>query len=95
MLRVLKPGGTAIVLEFSKPTVFPVKQVYHFYFKRICPLVGKLFSKDERAYSYLNESVAAFPAGKDFLDILTRLGFKNCEARPVSFGIATIYKGEK
>ncbi len=95
MLRVLKPGGTAIILEFSRPSVFPVKQVYHFYFKWVCPLVGKLFSKDKRAYSYLNESVAAFPAGKDFLSIMTRLGYADCEATPLSFGIATIYKGKK
>jgi demethylmenaquinone methyltransferase/2-methoxy-6-polyprenyl-1,4-benzoquinol methylase len=95
MLRVLKPGGTAIILEFSRPVVFPVKQVYYFYFKWVCPLVGKLLSKDKRAYSYLNESVAAFPAGQDFLKIMARLGFNSCEATPVSFGIATIYKGKK
>jgi demethylmenaquinone methyltransferase/2-methoxy-6-polyprenyl-1,4-benzoquinol methylase len=95
MLRVLKPGGIAIILEFSRPTIFPVKQVYFLYFKWICPLIGKLFSKDPRAYSYLNESVAAFPAGSDFLDIMTRLGYQSCEATPVSFGIATIYKGKK
>lgn len=95
MLRVVKPGGMLIILEFSKPKKFPVKQVFNFYSKRIIPLLGKSISKDKRAYAYLPESVAAFPEGKDFEQILTQLGYKNVQSRPVSGGIATIYSGIK
>jgi demethylmenaquinone methyltransferase/2-methoxy-6-polyprenyl-1,4-benzoquinol methylase len=95
MLRVLKPGGTAVILEFSKPRVFPVKQLYAFYFKRVCPFAGRLFSKDNRAYTYLNESVVAFPDGSDFLGIMTRIGYRECRQHPLTFGIATIYTGKK
>lgn len=95
MLRVLKPGGTAIVLEFSKPKTFPVKQLYNFYFKAILPTIGKLVSKDKSAYTYLPESVDAFPDGKKFTDILDRLNYKNAQAIPLMFGIATIYKASK
>lgn len=93
--RVLKPGGKAVVLEFSKPKAFPVKQFYHFYFNHVTPLIGKLFSKDHRAYSYLPESVAQFPDGKRFTDILQRVGFKEAIARPQTFGICTLYIATK
>jgi demethylmenaquinone methyltransferase/2-methoxy-6-polyprenyl-1,4-benzoquinol methylase len=95
MLRVLKPGGRAIILEFSKPKGFPVKQVYFFYFRYITPLIGRLFSSDQRAYSYLNESVEAFPDGADFIRILEKLGYRECAFTPLSFGIATIYQAIK
>jgi len=95
MLRVLKPGGKAVVLEFSKPKGFPVKQLYNFYFKYITPGIGKLFSKDSRAYSYLPESVAAFPDGKDFVAMMDRVGFQNTKSRPLTFGICSIYTGIK
>ncbi|WP_199269675.1 bifunctional demethylmenaquinone methyltransferase/2-methoxy-6-polyprenyl-1,4-benzoquinol methylase UbiE [Mucilaginibacter lacusdianchii] len=95
MLRVLKPGGKAVVLEFSKPKVFPVKQLYNFYFKNITPGIGKLFSKDARAYSYLPESVAAFPDGKDFTGLMDKVGFKQTKSRPLAFGICSIYTGIK
>lgn len=95
MLRVIKPGGTAIILEFSKPKKFPVKQFFGFYSKYIIPTIGKLVSKDDAAYEYLPESVAAFPEGKDFLDILEKVGYKNPTATLVSGGIATIYKAVK
>jgi demethylmenaquinone methyltransferase/2-methoxy-6-polyprenyl-1,4-benzoquinol methylase len=95
MLRVLKPGGRAVILEFSKPRVFPVKQIYFFYFRYITPLVGRIFSKDQRAYSYLNESVEAFPDGKDFIRILEKVGYRECTLHPLSFGIATIYQAIK
>jgi demethylmenaquinone methyltransferase/2-methoxy-6-polyprenyl-1,4-benzoquinol methylase len=95
MLRVLKPGGKAVILEFSKPRGFPIKQIYFLYFRYITPLIGRIFSKDQRAYSYLNESVEAFPDGKDFVVILERLGYKECSFRPLSFGIATIYQAIK
>lgn len=93
--RVLKPGGMLAVLEFSKPTTFPIKQLYLFYFKNILPLIGRLLSKDKRAYSYLFESVDAFPYGKDFTDILERNGFKNTKCRPLSLGIASMYLAYK
>jgi demethylmenaquinone methyltransferase/2-methoxy-6-polyprenyl-1,4-benzoquinol methylase len=93
--RVLTPNGTLVVLEFSKPTAFPVKQVYHFYFRYITPLVGKIFSKDNSAYTYLPESVNAFPAGEDFLNVLKKAGFKNTKAISLTFGIASLYVGKK
>ena len=95
MLRVLKPEGTAIILEFSKPKKFPIKQIYNFYFNKILPGIGKLVSKDNAAYTYLPESVDAFPDGKDFTDILTKVGYKNPTAKPLMFGIASIYKATK
>lgn len=95
MLRVLKPGGKAVILEFSKPKVFPVKQAYNVYFKYITPTIGKLFSKDSSAYTYLPESVAAFPDGKDFTALMEKVGFKNTKYRPLTFGICSIYTGIK
>jgi demethylmenaquinone methyltransferase/2-methoxy-6-polyprenyl-1,4-benzoquinol methylase len=95
IFRVLKPGGKAVVLEFSKPRVFPVKQLYNFYFKYITPGIGKLFSKDSRAYSYLPESVEAFPDGKSFVALMDKAGFKNTKNRPLTFGICSIYTGIK
>ena len=93
--RVLKPGGKVVVLEFSKPKVFPVKQLYNFYFNYITPGIGKLFSKDSRAYTYLPESVAAFPDGKTFTALMEKVGFKNTKCRPLAFGICSIYTGIK
>jgi demethylmenaquinone methyltransferase / 2-methoxy-6-polyprenyl-1,4-benzoquinol methylase len=93
--RVLRPGGKAVVLEFSKPRVFPVKQLYNFYFNYVTPGIGKLFSKDARAYAYLPESVAAFPDGADFVALMDKVGFKNTKQRPLAFGICSIYTGVK
>lgn len=93
--RVLKPGGKAVILEFSNPQTFPVKQLYHFYFNRITPFIGKLFSKDSSAYGYLPESVARFPDGKAFTGMLQRVGFQKTECYPQTFGICTIYVGTK
>src|SRR5476651_1523671 len=90
MLRVLKPGGKAVVLEFSKPRAFPVKQLYKLYFNYITPGIGKLFSKDARAYTYLPESVAAFPDGETFIALMDKAGFKNTKCRPLAFGICSI-----
>ena len=95
MLRVLKPGGKAVILEFSKPKRFPIKQIFGFYSRYFIPFFGKRISKDAQAYSYLPESVAAFPEGKDFDDILRKIGYKNIESTLVSGGIATIYAGIK
>lgn len=95
MNRVLKPGGTAVVLEFSKPRMFPMKQLYHFYFKNILPVVGKFVSKDNAAYTYLPESVQAFPDGQDFINIFEEVGFKNTKWHSLTFGISSIYTGRK
>jgi len=95
MYRVLHKGGIVAILEFSKPTSFPIKQLYWFYFKYILPTIGKTFSKDHRAYTYLPESVEEFPYGKSFENILLKIGFINTKIIPVSFGIATIYMAEK
>lgn len=93
--RVLKPGGKTVVLEFSKPRVFPIKQLYNFYFNYITPGIGKLFSKDARAYTYLPESVAAFPDGETFTALMDKVGFKHTKHRPLAFGICSIYTGIK
>lgn len=93
--RVLNPDGMLVILEFSKPIHFPVKQVYNFYFKYVTPFVGKLFSKDSSAYTYLPESVNAFPAGDEFLKILNKAGFKETKAISLTFGIASIYIARK
>ncbi len=93
--RVLRPGGKVVILEFSKPVSFPIKQFYGFYFKFILPTLGKLISKHGRAYTYLPESVMAFPQGKDFCTILGNCGFKNTKAQPLTFGITTLYTGIK
>ena len=95
MLRVLKPNGTAIILEFSKPTTFPIKQIYNFYFNKMLPGIGKLVSKDNSAYTYLPESVNAFPDGEKFIEILTKIGYKKTTSITLMFGIASIYKASK
>ena len=95
MLRVTRSGGKIVILEFSKPKRFPIKQAFGFYSRFIIPFFGKRISKDEKAYAYLPESVAAFPEGKAFTDILSKLGYKQVDATLVSGGIATIYTGIK
>ena len=95
MQRVLRPGGKVAILEFSKPKTFPVKQLYYFYFRYIMPKMGKMVSKDATAYTYLPESVMAFPEGKEFTDIMEKCGFKNAKAQPLTFGITTLYTATK
>lgn len=95
MFRVIKPGGKVCVLEFSKPTGFPVKQIYGFYFKFILPTLGRLVSKDASAYTYLPESVYEFPDGVAFLEKLNEVGFENTRQVKLTFGIASLYLGEK
>ena len=95
ILRVLKPGGKLVVLEFSKPTSAVVKAVYNFYMKVVTPNVGKIFSKNRNAYQYLDESIQQFPQGKNFTNILDNLGYKNTYTKPLSLGICSIYCGEK
>jgi demethylmenaquinone methyltransferase/2-methoxy-6-polyprenyl-1,4-benzoquinol methylase len=95
MYRVLKPGGKAIILEFSQPEKFPMKQMYGLYSKRILPVVGGALSKDKSAYTYLPESVEAFPYGTDFTNLLEQIGYTKTKDTPVTFGIASIYEGTK
>ena len=95
MHRVLNSKGILAVLEFSKPTVFPVNFVYWFYFRAILPLIGRIVSKSRNAYSYLPDSVYAFPHGKEFLNLMDEAGFSNTRQIKLSFGIASIYLGEK
>jgi demethylmenaquinone methyltransferase/2-methoxy-6-polyprenyl-1,4-benzoquinol methylase len=95
ILRVLKPNGTFVILETSVPTKTPYKQGYTFYTKHILPLIGKLFSKDKVAYSYLCESASVFPYGEALNNILRKIGFINAEALPQTFGVATIYTASK
>jgi demethylmenaquinone methyltransferase/2-methoxy-6-polyprenyl-1,4-benzoquinol methylase len=95
MLRVTRSGGRIVILEFSKPKRFPVKHYFAFHSKYIIPFFGKRISKDGRAYAYLPESVAAFPEGKEFTDILCQVGYEKVSAETVSGGIATIYSGFK
>ncbi len=95
MHRVLKPGGKAVILEFSKPRAFPVKQLYNFYFNYITPAIGKIFSKDNSAYKYLPESVAAFPDRERFTGLMEKVGYRETKFRPLAFGICSIYTGIK
>ena len=95
ILRVLKPKGTFVVLETSVPTKFPWKQGYNIHCKYILPTVGKLFSKDRSAYTYLSESAAVFPHGEAFNNILKKIGFIGMENKPQTFGVASIYVATK
>lgn len=95
ILRVLKPNGTFVVLETSVPTKFPWKQGYNIHCKYILPAVGKLFSKDRSAYTYLSESAAVFPHGEAFNNILKKIGFIGMENKPQTFGVASIYVATK
>ncbi len=95
MLRVIKPGGHVAIIEFSQPQKFPIKQIYNFYFNNILPGIGRIVSKDARAYTYLPESVGAFPHGNEFLKVLTKVGYNKVEAIPLTLGIASIYLASK
>jgi demethylmenaquinone methyltransferase/2-methoxy-6-polyprenyl-1,4-benzoquinol methylase len=93
--RVLKPGGKLIVLECSKPSLPVIKNMYNFYMKFITPKVGKLISKNNDAYQYLNNSVQQFPEKKTFIHILNQSGYRHSFYKTLSLGICTIYCGEK
>ncbi len=95
ILRVLKPGGKLVVLEFSRPKAPVMKQLYNVYMKTVAPAMGKLFSKNRNAYKYLDESIKKFPEGKNFTRILDSLGYRNTYCKPQSAGICSIYCGEK
>ncbi|MEX1188060.1 MAG: bifunctional demethylmenaquinone methyltransferase/2-methoxy-6-polyprenyl-1,4-benzoquinol methylase UbiE [Bacteroidia bacterium] len=93
--RVLKPGGKIVVLEFSRPKIVGVKQIYDVYFKYVCPWWGKLVSKDYSAYKYLYESVKAFPEGDAFTAISSGCGFEKMKSKRVTLGIVSLYTGIK
>jgi demethylmenaquinone methyltransferase/2-methoxy-6-polyprenyl-1,4-benzoquinol methylase len=93
--RVIKPEGHIVVLEFSKPATFPMKQLYQFYFRYILPVIGRIVSKDQSAYTYLPESVQAFPDGEQFLMHLKEVGFKSTLCKPLTFGISSLYIASK
>ena len=93
--RVLRPGGRLVVLEFSRPAAFPIKQVYGFYNRFILPTIGKLISGDSGAYTYLPESIAVFPEGEEFLQHLSDVGFSDVSDKRLTFGISSMYVGDK
>jgi len=95
MYRVLDKDGIVIILEPSKPSKFPIKQLYNIYFRHILPLLGKIISKDQKAYTYLTNSVNAFPSNKKFLEKLEEIGFKDCKHIPLTFGIVSLYSAKK
>lgn len=95
MCRVLKPGGMIMVLEFSRPSMFPLKQVYGLYFRQLLPRVGRRVSGDPSAYKYLPESVMSFPDNEKFLSLLTSAGFAGARQKKLTGGIASIYYGFK
>ena len=95
MYRVLRQGGRVYILEFSKPRKFPIKQLYGFYFNHILPILGRMVSKDMSAYTYLPESVGAFPDGPEFLALMELAGFRHVECHQLTFGVASLYSGQK
>lgn len=95
MLRILKSGAYVVILEPTNPTIFPVKQIFNLYFNHVAPLIGRLLSKDHRAYTYLPESVAAFPQGADFVNILQQVGYTNVKHTPLTLGICGMYTAQK
>jgi len=95
ILRVLKPKGSLVVLETSVPTKTPYKQGYIFYTRYILPAIGKVFSKDRSAYTYLSKSASVFPHGRAFNNILDKIGFIGIENKPQTFGVASIYVATK
>ncbi len=95
LLRVLKPGGILVILETSIPARFPIKQGYLVYTNYILPLIGRLFSKDKKAYAYLSKSAMHFPYGEALKEILQGVGYISVEVIPQSMGISTIYRAFK
>jgi len=95
MNRVLRKRGRIVVLEFSKPRAFPIRQIYFSYFRHILPLVGRLISREKQAYQYLPDTVMAFPDGEEFVRILRDAGFSSITDQRLTFGIVSIYCGEK
>ena len=95
MTRVIRKGGMVLVLEFSRPRHFPFRQLYNFYFMNILPVVGRFFSKDDKAYRYLPESVMQFPDNEKFMALMTEAGLHSVRQKRLTLGIASIYTGLK
>lgn len=95
IFRVLKPQGELVVLEFSRPSNKLFRVIYDLYFKSVLPLIGKLFSKHNFAYNYLPQSVLDFPYGENFANMMRTAGFEDIQYKPLTFGIAMVYKGVK
>jgi len=95
MHRVTRPDGQVVILECSQPKSKIIRQLYYFYFLNVLPFIGKLISKDARAYNYLPESAKVFPSGEKFAAILKDIGFKNIKFYPRTFGVCTIYQAIK
>ena len=95
MYRVIKPGGRSLILECSIPASACFRAFYLFYFRHILPRLGALVSGDGYAYRYLNETVETFPHGEAFLALMRQAGFVKVQRDPLTFGIATIYRGER
>ena len=95
MSRVLRPNGHVMILELSTPEHFPMKQLYSIYSKWVIPTIGRLFSKEQSAYSYLPASIKVVPQGKVMTDLLSRVGFSEVQARTLTFGICSLYTGTK
>lgn len=93
--RVLRPGGRAIIMEFSLPKNFIIKAFYLFYFRYLLPFIGNIVSKHKDAYTYLNKTVEDFPYGEDFMKMMKNAGLKRVREVPLTFGIASLYIGEK
>jgi demethylmenaquinone methyltransferase / 2-methoxy-6-polyprenyl-1,4-benzoquinol methylase len=95
MLRVLRPGGRALILEFSLPARPALRPMYLFYLRHILPRLGALISGDGSAYRYLNTTIEAFPCGEDFCALMRGAGFSDVQAQPLTGGVATIYQGDR
>jgi demethylmenaquinone methyltransferase/2-methoxy-6-polyprenyl-1,4-benzoquinol methylase len=93
--RVLSPGGRILVLEFSLPKNRKLKAAHLYYLRHCLPKIGAFISKDKHAYTYLNETIETFPSGGTFCNLLTDAGFKNVKEHPLTFGIVTLYQGDK
>ena len=95
MHRVLNDSGKVLILEFSLPPNRLIRKLHLFYLRYLLPAIGGLISGDNAAYQYLNRTIESFPYGSDFLKLLDEAGFKSTKAHPLTFGVATIYEGEK
>lgn len=93
MRRVLRPGGRALILEFSLPSNRLLRAAYLLYFRHVLPRVGAIISGDSHAYKYLNQTVETFPYGDDFVELMCDAGFSVVNQHPLTFGVATIYEG--